>query len=98
MPHRILTAALGAMLACAARGQAPAQPALNINLQDALERARKYSPQFRSAVITADLAHEDRVQAKAALLPSVNYFNQNIYTQANGLPSGVFVANDGVHV
>jgi outer membrane protein TolC len=101
MPHRILTAALGAMLACAARGQAPPQPAvpaLTINLQDALERARKYSPQFRSAVITADLAHEDRVQAKAALLPSLNYFNQFIYTQPNGLPSGVFVANDGVHV
>jgi len=28
----------------------------------------------------------------------LNYFNQYIYTQGNGTPSGVFVANDGVHV
>ena len=34
----------------------------------------------------------------AASLPSVNGFNQFIYTEGNGTPSGVFVANDGVHV
>jgi outer membrane protein TolC len=28
----------------------------------------------------------------------VNAFNQFIYTEGNGTPSGVFVANDGVHV
>jgi outer membrane protein TolC len=67
-------------------------------LQDALERARMYSPQVYSANIAAQLAHEDRVQAKAARLPSVNWFNQFIYTQPNGTPSGVFVANDGPHV
>ena len=33
-----------------------------------------------------------------ALYPSANYFNQYIYTQGNGTPSGVFVSNDGVHV
>lgn len=69
-----------------------------INLEDAIALARKNSPQLRSAVIAADLAHEDRAQAKAALLPSLGAFNQFIYTQPNGLPSGVFVANDGVHV
>ena len=38
------------------------------------------------------------MQAKAAALPSLNAFNQFIYTEGNGTPSGVFVANDGVHV
>ena len=31
-------------------------------------------------------------------MPSLNAFNQFIYTEGNGTPSGVFVANDGVHV
>jgi len=38
------------------------------------------------------------VQARASLLPSASSFNQYIYTQANGTPSGIFVANDGVHI
>src|ERR1035437_9759443 len=38
------------------------------------------------------------VQAKAALLPSVNGLSQFIYTQPNGTPSGVFVPNDGTHI
>lgn len=71
---------------------------LLITLPDAQERARKYGLQIQSADIAAALAREDRVQAKANTLPSVNAFNQFIYTQGNGTPSGVFVANDGVHV
>ena len=73
-------------------------PALTLTLQNALERARNIAQRYQSAVITAELAHEDRVQAKAALLPSVSWFNQYLYTQGNGTPSGVFVPNDGVHV
>jgi outer membrane protein TolC len=69
-----------------------------MTLQEAMERARINSPQLASANITALLAHEDRVQAKAALLPNASWFNQFIYTQPNGTPSGVFVANDGPHV
>ncbi len=38
------------------------------------------------------------MQARAASLPSVSGMNQFIYTEGNGTPSGVFVANDGVHV
>ena len=38
------------------------------------------------------------MQARAAFFPTLNYFNQYIYTQGNGTPSGVFIANDGVHV
>lgn len=71
---------------------------LTLTLDDALARARQVAQQYQSAVTTADLAHEDRVQARDALLPTVNWFNQYIYTQGNGTPSGVFVANDGVHI
>jgi outer membrane protein TolC len=77
---------------------AAAQPAPTISLPEALERARANSPQFQSANIGALLAHEDRVQAKAGLLPTVNYFNQYIYTQGNATPTGLFVASNGVHV
>src|SRR5580658_1991969 len=69
-----------------------------INLQDALTGARQYGTQIQSANLNSLLAKEDRAQAKAATLPSLNAFNQFIYTEGNGTPSGVYVANDGVHV
>ncbi len=75
-----------------------AQTPLVITLQDALARARQYGGQIQSANLSVLQAHEDRVQAKAATLPSLNAFNQYIYTEGNGTPSGVYVANDGVHV
>jgi outer membrane protein TolC len=75
-----------------------AQTPLTITLQDALARARQYGTQIQSANINSLLAKEDRTQAKAATLPSLNAFNQFIYTEGNGTPSGVYVANDGVHV
>lgn len=37
-------------------------------------------------------------QAQAARLPTASGLNQFIYTEGNGTPSGVFAANDGVHV
>jgi outer membrane protein TolC len=73
-------------------------PPLTITFQEALDRARKYGLDIQTANIAALLAREDRIQAKAAMLPGVQYFNQFIYTQPNGTPSGVFVANDGPHV
>jgi outer membrane protein TolC len=85
-------------LANAALSQAPAQPPPTINLPDALARARQYGAQIQSASLAVLQAKEDRAQARAARLPSVNAFNQFIYTEANGTPSGVFIANDGVHV
>ncbi len=69
-----------------------------VTLQDALARARQYGTQIQSANLNVALAKEDRVQAKAAGLPSLNAFNQFIYTEGNATPSGVFVANDGVHI
>src|SRR3954464_384812 len=71
---------------------------LTITLDDALTRAQKYSTRIQTANIAVQLAQQDRRQARAATLPSANAFNQFIYTEGNGTPSGVFVANDGVHV
>ncbi|MBV8844293.1 MAG: TolC family protein [Bryobacterales bacterium] len=69
-----------------------------INLENALVRARQYGGQVQSANLAVLTAREDWVQARANRLPSLNAFNQFIYTEGNGTPSGVFVANDGVHV
>jgi outer membrane protein TolC len=69
-----------------------------MKLDDAIARARQYAGQIQSANFGALQAKEDTVQARANRLPSVSALNQFIYTEANGTPSGVFVANDGVHV
>jgi outer membrane protein TolC len=77
----------------AASTQAP----LTLTLQDALARARTNSIPFQAALTDQGVAREDRTQARAALLPSVNYNNAFIYTEPNGTPSGVFIANNSVH-
>jgi len=79
--------------ASAASTQAP----LTLTLQDALTRARANSIPLQSALTDQGIAHEDKVQARAALLPSVNFNNSFIYTEPNGTASGVFVANNSVH-
>jgi outer membrane protein TolC len=83
---------------------APAAPQVRLTLQDALDRARKNSIQFQSALTTAALGREDQTQARDALLPSVTYNNSASYTQGTGADaqasSGstpVFVANSAVH-
>jgi outer membrane protein TolC len=81
-----------------ANTQSQQAPSLFVTLEDAMERARNNSQQLQSARIGSQLLHEDRQQARAAFLPTLNYLNQYIYTQGNGTPSGVFVANDGVHI
>src|SRR5215472_12026336 len=79
-----------------AQSTAPAIP--SITLQGAINRARQYGNQIQTANLAVLLAKEDTVQAKTLRLPTLNAFNQFIYTEGNGTPSGVFVANDGVHV
>jgi outer membrane protein TolC len=74
------------------------QEPVTIKLADALARARQYGNQIQSANVAALVAGEDTRQVRAANLPSVNAFNQYIYTEGNRTLSGVFVANDGVHV
>lgn len=82
---------------------------LTLTLPDALQRARQNEPQYRSAVTDMEVARQDRVQARAGLLPGVNYDTSFIYTQgtgplpascqtpAAGCPSSRFIANNGVH-
>jgi outer membrane protein TolC len=84
------------LLACAALAQTGAP--LQLTLQDALTRARMVNPQLISANLSALIAHEDAVQARAGLLPTAQALSQFIYTQPNGTPSGVFVPSDGPHV
>ncbi|HSS97296.1 MAG TPA: TolC family protein [Terriglobales bacterium] len=70
---------------------------LVITFQDALSRASKNMPEFLSAKTDLGLAHQDKIQARAALLPNLTYNTQFLYTQPNGIPSGVFIANNSVH-
>jgi len=74
------------------------QPAtIVLTLADALERARANSPQFQAAVTELGLAREDRYQARAALLPGVDYNNAFTYTQGNGTSTGRYIGANGVH-
>src|SRR5207245_1944796 len=68
------------------------------------ERARINDPQYRSALTDLGLAREDRVQARAGLLPNVSYNGSFIYTQGTGHPPSCapsctprFIANNDVH-
>jgi outer membrane protein TolC len=82
---------------------------LTITLQDALQRARLNEPQYRSAITDLGMAREDRVQARAGLLPGVSFNNSFVYTQGtgplpascqtstSGCPTSRFIANNGVH-
>jgi outer membrane protein TolC len=78
--------------------QAPNAGPLTITLQDALDRARANEPQFRSAQTEAAVARQDVVQARAALLPSVNYTTAYLYTEGGaGGDVPRFIANNTVH-
>jgi outer membrane protein TolC len=90
--------------------QQPPSAPLTLTLQDALSRARANSTQFQAAVTDFAVAHQDTVQARAGLLPSVNFHNQFIYTQGSGATISVtgnpastttaapiFIANNAVH-
>jgi outer membrane protein TolC len=89
-----------ALFAVAANGQQKlADPSpLRLTLADALNRARANSVVYQAAMSDARIAHEDKKQAVAALLPSVNYNNSAIYTEGNGIDNQVkFIANNAVH-
>jgi outer membrane protein TolC len=69
---------------------------LRLTLQGALALARKNSIPFQAAQTDAAIARQDRYQAATALLPSVAYNNQALYTQLNR--NGViFIANNAAH-
>jgi outer membrane protein TolC len=90
----------------------PPQPATqpagpSITLDEAITRAKANEPTFANAVAAAKVSQLDRSIAQAALLPSVIYHNQYLYTQGTGViesgkPAGVpatprFIANNAVH-
>lgn len=90
---------------------ASTQAPLTLTLQDALKRARANSVPFQAALTDQGVAHHDKVQARAVLLPKVSYQNQFIYTQPAEGPTGSanpgstaasaqaprFIANNSVH-
>ncbi len=95
----------------AALGQAqsnttPASAALPvaITLDNAIRLAQASEPGYAAAKGTSQSAALDRSIARAGLLPSARLYNQDIYTQPNGLyaqggegvstPNPKFVAND----
>jgi len=79
--------------------QGASAPPVVITLQDALERARKLDADVQSALSDVKSAGEERVQAKASLLPAISATSQYLGTQGNGVnPSGRYVSNDGVHM
>jgi outer membrane protein TolC len=76
----------------------PAASPLRLTLQDALSRARRNSVDYQSALTDAGVAREDRTQARASLLPGVNYNTSGIYSEGTGVNGTVkFIANNAVH-
>ena len=82
-------------------GAGQSGPPVTITLQDAIDRARKNDSTFLAAVGDTKSAHEDRLQARNAMLPSFSDRTDFINTQAtnnSGIAESRFVTNDGVHV
>jgi outer membrane protein TolC len=80
-----------------AHPDAPAGPPIVLTLQDAMDRAKQNDLQFQSAAADADLAREDRVQARSGLLPALSATTQYLGNSPNGVnPNGRFVSLDGV--
>jgi outer membrane protein TolC len=92
-PNQVSPESAGQQNTSSVPGNAP----LTLTLQDALERAKKNNPEYRAAVTEFGVAKEDRVQSRAALLPSVNYNAAFLYTEGTGTSAPKFVANNGVH-
>ena len=79
----------------------------SFTLDEVLQRARQNEPAFAAATAASKTAQLDRSIAKSALLPSVVFHNQYLFTQANGAlnqagstgtqSSPKFIANNSVH-
>ncbi|HEY9127916.1 MAG TPA: TolC family protein [Acidobacteriaceae bacterium] len=95
-----------ALHAAAQQPQANDAP-VHITLAEAIKRAQANEPTFAAAVAAQKIAGIDGYLAKAALLPSVAYHNQVLYTQPNGQmnqggqigsqAAPIFIANNAVH-
>ena len=79
--------------------EASSGPPLVLTLQDALQRAKQNDAQFQASAADSASAREDRVQAKAGLLPALSHTTQYLGNQSNGVnPNGRFVSMDGVNM
>ena len=78
-----------------------------ISLEQAITMVQANEPQFAAAMAERGALALERTNAKTALLPTVTYHNQAIYTQPNGVaasrigqitgaPSPIFIANNAV--
>ncbi len=85
---------------------AAALPGNDLSLDDAIRLAQKNEPNFAAASAEGQAARLEAKDATAALLPSLTYHNQYLYTQSNHTQSGVtpatgsapiFIANNSVH-
>ena len=82
-----------------ARPEAPAGAPVVLTLADALQRAKRNEPAFLSAAADAAIARDDRVQARAGMLPAFSATTQYIGNQESpGLRTGRFVSMDGVNM
>lgn len=89
---------LGAPLAAQQNAALPSGSVVRLSLNEALERARRNAVAYQAAITDARMAHEQKKQAVASLLPSVNYNNSAIFTQGNGVDNQVkFIANNALH-
>ncbi len=87
------------------RGQT-VQPPTHVTLSEAIKAAQAAEPMFTAALATQKTTRIDSFLAKVALLPSLKYHNQALYTQPNrettvtaqggGEPGFVFIGNNAV--
>lgn len=82
-------------------------PPVSITLDEAIRRAQANEPAYAAALADSRSAALDRSIARAGMLPSVDWHNQGLYTQPNGLqnqagqgaasqPAPRFIANNAV--
>jgi len=75
----------------------PAGEPVQVSLFTALALARKNSAVYQAALTESQSVHEDRTQARDALLPQATLNNGYLYTQSNGQGGVRFIANNAVH-
>lgn len=96
------------MLPWAAAEQQPSKTDAPLTLEDAILLAQGNEPAFAAAVAESRATLLERKDAKAALLPSVTFHNQYLFTEsnhtranaaqgANSQSPPVFIANNSIH-
>lgn len=98
----------GLTLLWAAAQQQPPKTDAPLSLEDAIQLAQTNEPAFAAAVAESRATALERKDAKAALLPSVTFHDQYLFTESNhtraittqgatGQSLPVFIANNSIH-